>query len=192
MRTRLAFHCVGAALIATMAACNDNAFLTEVPKDFVGPEQFYRNAADATAAINSVYAAFINGTGDGYYGRNFWMLVEYPTEAVTAGRLSGTNERSQPDNYTVNPTHAYIETVWSSAYSAINRANSVLDHVPGISMDTTLQNRVLREARFLRALNYFNLVRLFGDVPIHVHETGGLDSLLVARTPADSVYRLLE
>src|SRR3982750_2794252 len=97
MRTRLAFHCVGAALIATMAACNDNAFLTEVPKDFVGPEQFYRNAADATAAINSVYAAFINGTGDGYYGRKFWMLVEYPTEAVTAGRLSGTNEPGHPD-----------------------------------------------------------------------------------------------
>ena len=74
-------------------ACNDDAFLTERPFDFIGPTNFYRNAGDALAAINGVYADFINSTGDNYYGRNFVMLVEHPTEMWTS-RLSATNERS--------------------------------------------------------------------------------------------------
>src|ERR671929_1808118 len=113
----------GALALAMLAGCNDNAFLTEQPYDFVGPVNFYRNQADALAAVNSVYATFINATGDDYYGRNFPMLVEYPTEMVTSGRLGGTNERSLPDNYALKPDHAYLLSVWSSAYQAIDRAN---------------------------------------------------------------------
>src|SRR5258705_13723160 len=108
MRKRFAAKGIVAAVFAAVFACNDNKFLTEQPHDFVGPDQFYRNAGDALAALSSVYAAFINGSGDNYYGRNFVMLVEYPTEAVTSGRLGGTNERSLPDNYALKPNHAYI------------------------------------------------------------------------------------
>src|SRR6185312_14596969 len=130
---------------------------------------------------------FINGTGDNYYGRNFVMLVEYPTEMWTS-RLSATNERSQPDNYSIPLSHSYVQSVWASAYDAINRANAVLDHVPNIDMDATLRDRIVAEAKFLRALHYFNLVRLFGDVPLKLHETSGLDSLALPRSPAADVY----
>src|SRR3984885_10346903 len=142
-------------------ACNDNKFLTEQPFDFIGPTNFYQNSGDALAAINGVYADFINSTGDNYYGRNFVMLVEHPTEMWTS-RLSATNERSQPDVYAIPVTHSYVQSVWASAYDAVNRANAVLDHVPGISMDTALRSRIVAEAKFLRATHYFNLVRMFG------------------------------
>jgi len=188
MRIRHASLGLVAVTFAGLIACNDDAFLTESPSNFVSPEQFYRNAGDATAAVNSVYAAFINGSGDNYYGRNFFMLVEYPTEAVTAGRLSGTNERSLPDNFAYLPNHSYIESVWTSAYNAINRANSVLDNVPGITMDANLKTRILAEAKFLRALHYFNLVRLFGDVPIRTTETKNLESLQITKSTAAQVY----
>lgn len=190
MRIRIASFGVVAA-VASMVACNDNAFLTEVPRNFVGPSNFYRNAGDAIAAINAVYAGFINGTGDDYYGRNFPMLVEYPTETVSSGRLGGTNERSLPDNFSHRPNHAYIESVWRSAYNAINRANAVLDNVPGIPMDDALKARILGEARFLRALHYFNLVRLFGGVPIREVETKNLDELEVERATPAEVYALI-
>src|SRR3954466_5437677 len=123
-------------------ACNDKQFLTEQPFDFIGPTNFYNNAGDALAAINGVYADFINGTGDNYYGRNFVMLVEHPTEMWTS-RLSATNERSQPDVYAIPVNHAYVQSVWQSAYLAINRANAVIEHVPGIDMDTTLRKRIV-------------------------------------------------
>jgi hypothetical protein len=186
MRTRLA----GLALIATgllIVGCNDKEFLTEVPYDFVSPVNFYKTSADALAAINGVYADFINSTGDNYYGRNFVMLVEHPTEMCTS-RLSATNERSQPDCYTIPVNHAYVQTVWASAYDAINRANSVITHVPEIGMDTTLRARIVAEAKFLRATHYFNLVRMFGSVPLKLTETVGLDSLLLDQSTPQVVY----
>ncbi len=172
-------------------ACDDNKFLTERPFDFIGPANFYNNAGDAVAAINGVYADFINSTNDNYYGRNFVMVVEHLTEMWTS-RLAATNERMQTDVYALPVSHAYIQTIWGSAYDAINRANSVLDKVPPIAMDEALKNRILAEAKFLRATHYFNLVRMFGGVPIKLHETQGLDSLQVPRNTAQEVYALIE
>src|SRR5215207_6012878 len=170
-RATLAF--VAAAAAATLGACSDKEFLTEVPYDFVGPTNFYRTAGDALAALNGAYASLENGaTGgsDNYYGRNLVMLVEYPGEAVTT-RLGATNERTLTDVYTHTTGHAYIYSVWQGAYGAINRANAVIDRVPGIDMDPALRDRIVAEAKFLRALHYFNLVRLFGAVPIFTKET---------------------
>ncbi|HTE46200.1 MAG TPA: RagB/SusD family nutrient uptake outer membrane protein [Gemmatimonadaceae bacterium] len=180
---------LGALTVAI--ACNDKQFLTEQPFDFIGPSNFYHNSGDALAAINGVYADFINSTGDNYYGRNFVMLAEHTTEMWTS-RLSATNERSQPDVYALPVSHAYVQSVWASAYDAINRANSVLDHVPGIDMDTTLRSRIVAEAKFLRALHYFNLVRMWGGVPLKLHETLGLDSLSIPRNTAQEVYAQIE
>ncbi|MDB4875043.1 MAG: RagB/SusD protein [Gemmatimonadetes bacterium] len=183
---------VAALGVLTVAlACNDKQFLTEQPFDFIGPTNFYKNSGDALAAINGVYADFINSTGDNYYGRNFVMLVEHPTEMWTS-RLSATNERSQPDVYAIPVSHAYVQSVWASAFDAINRANSVLDHVPAIDMDTTLRSRVVAEAKFLRATHYFNLVRMYGGVPLKLHETVGLDSLAIPRNTAAEVYAQIE
>jgi starch-binding outer membrane protein, SusD/RagB family len=182
---------VALATLAITLACNDKQFLTEQPFDFLGPTNFYRNAGDALAAINGVYADFINSTGDNYYGRNLVMLVEFPTEMWTS-RLGATNERSQPDNYSIPVAHAYTQAIWASAYDAINRANAVVDRVPQIQMDTVLRSRIVGEAKFLRATHYFNLVRLWGGVPLKLHETQALDSLAIPRNTAQEVYAQIE
>ena len=186
----------GAALALLLAgvtatACNDDAYLTEVPYDFVGPEQFYRSAADANAALAGVYATALHSTGDGYYGRNFVMLIEFLTEMQTP-YLSATNERSLPDNYLLTPAHSYIYSTWQGAYQAINRANSVIDRVPAVDMDVAERGRIVAEAKFLRALHYFNLVRMFGGVPLRTQETTSLDSLERSRATAQEVYAQIE
>jgi len=190
MRNTLRAITLAAAATIAIVGCNDKKFLTEVPFDFVGPANFYNTSADAIAAINGVYASFINTTGDNYYGRNFIMLTEFPAEAVTV-YLSATNERSLVDNYTFTPSHSYILSTWQSAFAAVNRANSVIGRVPAIPMDTTLRKRIVAEAQFLRALHYFNLVRLFGGVPLRTLETTGLDSLQQPRNTAAEVYALI-
>ena len=182
---------VALGAMAFVLACDDKKFLTERPFDFIGPSNFYNNSGDALAAINGVYADFINSTGDNYYGRNFVMIVEHMTEMWTS-RLSATNERMQPDVYAIPVSHSYVQSIWASAYDAINRANSVLDHVPNINMDSALKNRIVAEAKFLRATHYFNLVRLWGGVPLKLHETQGLDSLAIPRNTAQEVYAQIE
>src|SRR6185295_20296868 len=83
---------VAALSAVTVAlACNDKKFLTEQPFDFIGPTNFYHNSGDALAAINGVYADFINSTGDDYYGRNFVVLAEHTTEMWMARCRRRTN-----------------------------------------------------------------------------------------------------
>src|SRR5687768_7773438 len=154
------------ALALTITACDDD-YLTETPIDFVGPENFYRNEGDALAAVNAAYATFINlqnplGSSD-YLGRNFWMVVEYQTE-VTTSRLSATNERSLVDNYHTQFTssHNYLLGIWRAAYAGINRANSAIARVPEVDMDAARRNQLVGEAKFLRALHYYNLAGLVG------------------------------
>lgn len=177
------------ALLA--GGCKD--FLTETPKDFVGPDNFYRNGSDAVAAVNAAYANFVlmpsGYSGDDYYGRNFYLLTELPTETMT-NRLGATNERELIDNYSnITPGHVYFYNLWRVEYFDINKANAVIDHVPGIDMpDTQLRARVVGEAKFLRALHYFELVRFFGGVPLKLHETAGLDNLSLPRSTAAQVY----
>jgi hypothetical protein len=162
---------LAALLLMGSVACTDDAFLSEVPEDFIGPENFFRNADDAIAAVNGVYASFNtpNGYGvDDYYGRNFYMLVDYPGEQLTS-RYGATHDRGSIDAFNYTVEHPYLPTVWGAAYSAIASANAVIAKVPGIeAMDAGLRDRVVGEARFLRALHYFNLVRLFGDVPLRL------------------------
>jgi hypothetical protein len=190
MKNRIIALALAASAAFTLAACNDNKFLTETPIDFVGPGNFYNNANDALAAVNGAYAGLENTSGSNYYGGLFVMLVEFPTEMQTP-YLSAGNERSLVDNYTFTPSHNYIYQSWLGAYAIINRANGVIARVPGINMDATLRDRVVGEAKFLRALNYFNLVRLFGGVPLETAETNSLDSLQKPRATTAEVYALI-
>ena len=176
-----------AALLA--AGCLD---LNEVPSDFVAPENFYKNQADAIAAVNSVYASFINlqvFSSNNYVGRNFWMLVEYPTEYVTS-RLSATNERSLIGTFHTqfNSSHNYLIFYWQAAYAGINRANAVIERVPAIEMDETRKNQVIAEAKFLRALHYYWLAGMFGGVPLKLTETKAIDEEPLPRATAAETW----
>lgn len=180
-------------LLALLPAC-DGDWLTEVPKDFVGPENFFRNADDAVAAVNGVYSGFISPLNcgvDDYYGRNFIMLVEYPGESVTS-RYGATHDRGSIDALNMTVDHPYTASTWLCAYSAIGSANLVIANVPNIAgMDAALRDRLTAEARFLRAIHYFNLVRLFGDVPLRLEPVSKLENLAMPRTPAAEVYRAI-
>jgi hypothetical protein len=193
MRNRIstAVLALGALGAVSVAACKGD-FLEEKPADFVSPVNFYQNANDAIAAVNAAYATFVtvpDAGNDAYVGRNFVMLTEYPTE-VTTSRLSASNERSMIGNFhpQFTSTHPYLEGVWQAAYSGINRANAVLAHVPGITMDETRKAQIVGEAKFLRALHYYWLAGLFGGVPLKLEETVGIDGAALPRATAAETY----
>ena len=184
------------AAFAGVTACSDD-FLSEVPSDFVAPENFYRNQADAISAVTSAYATFIDlpsplGNAD-YLGRNGSMLIEYPTEMVTS-RLSATNERSLIGTYHTqfNSTHAYLESVWTAAYFGINRANTVIDRVPAIDMDATRRDQVVGEAKFLRAVHYYILAGLFGGVPLKLEPTTSIAGATLPRASAKDTWTQIQ
>jgi hypothetical protein len=64
-----------------------------------------------------------------------------------------------------------IELYWQDIYQTTNAANVVIDRVPLIDMDVMKRDHLVSEARFIRAMMYFEAVRFFGDVPLILHET---------------------
>ncbi len=178
-------------IIFSMAALTTSCsgFLDEIPKDSISPANFYNNAEDAIVAVNGAYAALREND---YYSR-YWVTASAHAADGSFSRLSATSDRAPvialrdagmlvSNRYNISP--------WRAVWQAINRANAVLDHVPGIDMDATLQARIIGEAKFLRALTYFNMVRRWGGVPLILSETSTSDisELQVSRNTADEVY----
>jgi len=166
----------------SVAGCDQ--FLEPKPTDVLAPENFYRSAADAVSAVNSVYSQ-----SQWVY---FWIWYEsdVASDDVFATSNYGADGH-QLASYTFDPTLWSINDLWTNAYITINKANIVLDRVPPIVMDVAERNRVLGEAHYLRALMYFQLVRMFGDVPLMEHEAKSVADAKIVRTPAAQVYALI-
>ncbi|MCH5684113.1 RagB/SusD family nutrient uptake outer membrane protein [Niabella sp. W65] len=86
-----------------------------------------------------------------------------------------------------------MQELWRQSYNAINAANVAIDKIAAMDagrINEPVRQRLINEAKFLRALHYFNLVRWFGGVPIVIKETPSLseDALYVAKATEDEVY----
>jgi hypothetical protein len=189
MNTSMSRLIVPFVLVAVLLTGCDNV-LQEEPTSFIGPDNFYRNAEDALAALSGAYSEISSGSFGGYIGSyQFMRHFEKPSPEVGVG--TNTPEFIL-DEFTWTPDateRGALPEFYASAYQGIKAANAVIDNVPGIeNMDTQLQTRIIAEARFLRALHYYHLVGVFGGVPLYAEEIRSLDNIAKPRAPEDSVY----
>jgi len=184
MRPTQRFSALG-ALAALVFATSCDSFLDPSPSDVLTPENFYKTSSDAVAATNAVYEST-----KWSYWLGFWYISDIATDDIMTGPRFGADGHRMSD-YIFDSGDWPMGDMWGSAYWIINRANTVLDRVPPITMDPTLRDRLLNEARFMRANAYFDLVRSFGDVPLLEHEVKSLDGVRVSRTAAADVYALI-
>jgi hypothetical protein len=173
-----------------LVACDSQ--LQENPPSSFAPSNVYTNASGVDAAVKGIYDAVRGGS---YYGNAHISLVENHTD-YSIGRGS-QNPMSLFDLDAVNRSRIN-NSVWGPAYEAINRANEVIANVQGKEdiegLTEAKRNQFLGEARWLRALNYFNLVRLFSSpdgagVPLRLQPASGSEeNLNTSRASADEVY----
>jgi len=174
-------------LALPLASCND--VLDENPVGVITPTNFFRSESDAITAINGAYQILHD---DNYLTDiEYFVLVELPTPQITTPVTPSTHARTCWDTYLCNAGNGDPGAVWAVVYRGINDANQVIDNVPSIPMNEEVRARIVGEAKFLRAFHYFNLVRLFGGVPLWTSATGSLDNLARPRASADSVYGLI-
>src|SRR5919202_590485 len=171
-----------AATLAVATSCD--SFLDPKPSDVLAPQNFYKTGADAVSAVNAVYAQSVWS----YFW--IWYLTDVASDDIIASPNFGADGH-QLSNYTFDESLWTLNDLWINHYVTIQYAHIVLGRVPPIVMDTTLKNRVLGEAHFLRALMYFNLVRFFGDVPLIEREVTSVAEAQVPRAPAAQVYALI-
>lgn len=173
--------------LSVLALCSCS--LKETPYGFYSEDNFYKTAADASAAVDYAYATmtFLE------YSRGIFYLGEMPTENISPKSDEG-QDATDLDRWNVKSfsTSSLLQNYFSYAFIGVNRANAVIQNVPKGDYDQELKNQYTGEGYFLRAWNYFNLVRMFGLVPIH---TTTVESLNQTSSPLASdigeVYDLI-
>lgn len=150
----------GSLLLGTTAC--DKDFLDQVNPNQPTTESFWRNEADAIKGINAAYSGLQQL---GSYRR--WLNFAYDLRSDDSFSQSPWGELADYTKFVqVNYDFEVSLITWRDTYRGIWRCNQVLANVPNIPMGEQLKKRVLAEAKFIRALHYFNMVSLYGNVPL--------------------------
>jgi hypothetical protein len=177
------------AIYGTLPSCKK---LIENPDSVIVSSQFYQTAADAVSAVNAVYSTLNSDPAGDFplYGRQLNLLVENGSDNQIYSPSNTNPDVRALGTATYISANSRTQKVWEQLYYGINRANIAIDNIPTIQFDTTERARLVRESKFIRALLYFDLVRLYGAVPLILHNpaTINVSSLLVARTPVAGIY----
>jgi hypothetical protein len=184
---KLAISLLAAGTI--LISCNK---LVEEPTSIITNSQFYKTQADAISAVNAVYSTLnTDAAGDFViYGRNLNLLTGNGSDDQVFSPSNTNPDVRALGTATYVASNDRVKKNWQQHYFGISRANVAIDNIPNISFDTTLRARLVREAKFTRALLYFNIVRLWGDAPLILHDPQSVDVdvLKVKRASKDSVY----
>lgn len=160
----------------TLFSCKD--FLVEDPKDRVALSNYYTTESDAVSAVNSIYAwlgayDFTYGNTAGIYHSTFWVAQGLASDEMNNNQF-GTPDLDQLATFTSNSENGSVLDIWRIHYKTIYAANMAVVRIPKIEMDETLRERLVDEAKFLRGLLYFNMVRLYNQVPLLLSEEASL------------------
>ena len=170
---------------AVLTGC---AKLEEDPYGLVNTGSFYKTEADANSALIYAYSILPEV---GYYSRGFYIITELPTENLSQKGDAGA-ANFELDEIRTTATNSDLDNLWTYLYRGIARANAVIYNVPNVSgMAEASKNQVIGEGYFLRALHNFNLVRLFGEVPLRKDVIADAEQVPIAKSPIKDVYDLI-
>lgn len=169
-------------------SCSD--FLNESDPSSFTVENYFTKPEHARSSVNAIYASMRDPLGSGF-GGGPWMMTEFATGLAATDLGQAVNSyfikdlRNTSDN-------SYGQNYWASYYRGIGNANLSISKVPTISMDAAESKKLMGEAYFLRAFYYFNLVQMFGNIPLITEPTSlQSEQLRPAAAPVEDVYNLI-
>ncbi len=173
------------AAVGMLSACS----LDETPYGFYSSDNFYKTEEDAESGLMYAY----NALNYLEYLRGIWYLGDIPTETMYP-KSDEPGDIHMLQQWTVNSETELTMYYFKYCYIGINRANTVIERVSGGNLNETVKNRVVGEALFLRAWNYFNLVRAYGRVPLYTEPLSSLEETTPQMAESiDKIYdRILE
>lgn len=170
-----------------MGSCTD---MDLIPESNLSPENFFKSEEDAAAAVYGTYATFAEN--DIY--NQFWEVLQSQGTDDSewgGGRTTNNLDKNALDKFEFDGNTNLVYSVWVRHYVAVNRANFAIENISKMGdglIKPEAKSRLIGEAKFLRALAYFNLVRTYGGVPLVLKETTSLDGLEVPRNSLDECY----
>ncbi|MFD2572299.1 RagB/SusD family nutrient uptake outer membrane protein [Spirosoma soli] len=157
---------------------NPNQFITST---------YYKTADELLKGVNSVYAVWQSAN---LTGREWFFLNDLRSDDVATGGGQLEAARSQILIGAQTPANAVAFSVWNGLYRVVHRANVVIDNGATVPDNPTLTKRVVAEAKFLRAMAYFDLLTNWGAVPLYTDYVTEVDGTKPKAT-VDEIYSLL-
>lgn len=169
------------ALMLISFSCQD--FLDKKPQGQLLQTSFPLSQSDAVLATNAVYASLRNW----YYHSGGYPILDIMSDDTRKGSSPADQFSTVGpyDNFTINTQQDGLDRWWAAMYQGIRAANIVTEYVPKITMPDAGKAQYLAEARFLRGIFYFDMVRAWGGVPL---VTTPDPPLTLARATKDEVY----
>lgn len=162
-----------AALLLCLTSCV--GFLEEVPTTSLSEETVYSTEYDLEAGVIGCYASMRGGGG---WQGELSEYLQYASCLVRWKNARSTENWTQTLTLSMFPKNTINEKYYNFFYSSIYKCNRFIENMPFSPVDSTFRNEVEAEARLIRAIGYFGLVRLYGDVPLiletakNIEETG--------------------
>lgn len=173
----------------TLSSCK-KSFVDIEPKGQFLSDNYYADRDQAFAALVSTYDIMRKNSG-GF--ENMLALLNAGSDDHFAGGGGPTdgNQLQVFSNYTITP-NSMAGSYWNDHYQGIFRANVLLSKLPGVPMDDNLKARFAAEAKALRALYYFNLVRMFRNIPLLLEPLTATNIYDVTQAKPEEVYTQIE
>ncbi|QNL47674.1 RagB/SusD family nutrient uptake outer membrane protein [Olivibacter sp. SDN3] len=171
-------------LALSLSACND--FLDREPIVQVNPDEYFTSENSAEAAVTGMYRSMQNSFS---FGQSVIIVPEFSARHVS--HASSFPEYVNFDQNAVRVDNPWIQNIWQQVYTTINAANNIIASVPEMeenAISDEKRQQFIGEAKFVRALNYFFMVRAFGAIPFPLTPTEEDSELLIPRTPIPEVY----
>lgn len=186
------------AIVVLAVSCAD--FLAEEPKSTISEDQYYKTPADALTAVNATYffynGAGPNGSNQTAYNSLLQVGMEFATDEQYPGPGATNPDVRSLSVHNHSSTNRTFYENWQQHYAGIKRANVAIEKIPLIDFgsSTALQARYIGEAKFNRAFIYFNIVRLWGDVPLITENQNYVKAqdYYVAKSAATEIYAQIE
>lgn len=168
-----------------LVSCEDE--LNQVPISEKSSGSFFLNESDFAQAVNGIYRSLSN-----YPERQFY-LSDIRSDNIYGVSSQGVRDWDPINNFAVSlATNFYMSSSWNTNFNGIMKANTVLDKLsPDVIPDAAKLSQFEGETKYLRALFYFDLVKLFGKVPVIDHLVTPTEALDIPRSPVSDVYDLI-
>lgn len=174
-----------AALITATWSCKDS-FLELAPVSNPSAENFYKTKTDfdlaSNAAYNTLYTVYHPQGPVSYAG-------ELMADNVTIFNISGNQaDKWQFRDYTLAPANTMVYQFWQDFYKSIYNINIILEKIETAELDQAYKSQMQGEMLFLRSLYYFQMVQIWGDVPLVTKPVTAAEAYNILRSPAAEVY----
>lgn len=161
-------------------------FLDRAPISQMNGNNFYKTADDMKNALSAAYGGLQYG---GLYYSSMHIIGDLRSDDTEITNPAAGTDMVAVDNFQNLATTSISSTTWAGHYQAIQSVNIVIEKIEAVNMDPALKARYSAEAKFLRGLMYFNLVRIFGDVPLVTKMINNpQEGYSYGRNPSSEVY----